>query len=388
MANIPGAAPYTQTTVKAPVAPSTTSRFDLEIMAPLIRELVVENPIMEPTLQADMTSARSFFTGSQVIHTDFLLSNLRYGQRVKVKIEKDQNPFDLATSKKIEYNTVDDCHDQIALECELTCLNTLPAFEEIDFAFDSIYSYGVRACDLNKDFWDFGYFTKQYAKSRKAEQFIREVDMWNKVKDAAITTPATTVDAILASKAGRETHFWENLGTVTSAGRDAITEAYWYLKNNFSDIRPIVFVSDEFAHELVRAQETQYGLNNIQQRVNTYQDWDIPGFSISSRVEEILGGQIPVRIMKRSPWMSYDQGGLNTRYPLFNVEGGELASQYVLILDPRYGYEFSKDYYHLVINPYDCDKLDRGMQDYELVGTGTTFPVWAMALEFSAPEYV
>ena len=57
---------YTQTTVTAPTAPSTESKFDIALMAPLIREMVVDGLIEEPKLQAVITSARSFFTGNQL----------------------------------------------------------------------------------------------------------------------------------------------------------------------------------------------------------------------------------------------------------------------------------------------------------------------------------
>ena len=59
--------PYTQTTVTTPTAPSTTSRFDLDIMRNLLREIVVEEVYPEPTLQAEITSARSFFTGQSIV---------------------------------------------------------------------------------------------------------------------------------------------------------------------------------------------------------------------------------------------------------------------------------------------------------------------------------
>ena len=383
MANVAETSNYEQTTVVAPTAPSTESTFDLDLMAPLIRELVVDGVIDEPKLSQDLDSSRSFFTGQSIFKTDFLLSNLKFGQQVRVNIEKDQNPLSLFQKSTLEYDDVDSCHDQIQLDCTVPCINTLPTFQHIIFRFDTEYAYGVRACDKNKDFWDYDYFTKQYALSRRAEQFGRELDLWNTVIRGLIAAPATTVDAKLA--ATLPTHYWSNQGTVTANGRNLITQAYWYMVSNFADIRPTVFMSDEAAHELIRSVENPYNLNRSQNVVNTFEDWNVPGFIASTAVKEILGIVPSVVIMKRSPWLTYaDQGALVSQFPLWSAD---TTKQYVALLDPRVGYQFAKDGYHLVINPYDCDHLIRGMVDTEYVGSGITFPQYGLIIEFSASEY-
>ena len=383
MANVAAASNYEQTTVAAPTAPSTESTFDLNLMAPLIRELVVDGVIDEPKLSQDLDSSRSFFNGQSIFKTDFLLSNLKFGQQVRVNIEKDQNPLSLFQKSTLEYDDVDSCHDQIQLDCTVPCINTLPTFQHIIFRFDTEYAYGVRACDKNKDFWDYDYFTKQYALSRRAEQFGRELDLWNTVIRGLIAAPATTVDAKLAGTF--PTHYWSNQGTVTANGRNLITQAYWYMVSNFADIRPTVFMSDEAAHELIRSVENPYNLNRSQNVVNTFEDWNVPGFIASTAVKEILGIVPSVVIMKRSPWLTYaDQGALTSQFPLWSAD---TTKQYVAMLDPRVGYQFAKDGYHLVINPYDCDHLIRGMVDTEYVGSGITFPQYGLIIEFSASEY-
>lgn len=374
---------YTQTIVEAPTAPSTTSVFDLDIMAPLLREIVADGIVEEPKLSQELNSARSFFTGQRIIKSDFLLSNLKFGQQIRINIEKDQNPLSLFQKKAIEYKSVDACHDQIDLDCTVPCINTLPEFQYLIFRFDCEYAYGVRACDKNKDFWEFDFFTKQYALSKRAEQFGRELDLWNTVIKGLLAAPATTVDAKLA--ATHPTHYWADGGTVTANGRCLITEAYWYLVTNFQDINPTVFMTDEAAHELIRSVENPYNLNRSQNVVNTFKDWDVPGFMISSAVEEILGTVKSVVIMKRSPWLTVGAGeGLTSQFPLWSED---TTKQYVAILDPRVGYQFAKDGYHLVINPYDCDKLIRGMIDTEYVGSGITFPQWGLIIEFNESEY-
>lgn len=380
--------PYTQTTVTTPTAPSTTSRFDLDIMRNLLREIVVEEVYPEPTLQAEITSARSFFTGQSIVRTDFLLQNLKFGQKIRLNIEKDQNPFSLFKKESLEYQTVDACHEQIVLDCSMPCINTLPEFEYLVFCFDTEYAWGVRACDKNKDFWDESFFTRQYAKSKQAEQFGREVDLWNKVIDGLIASPATTVDVKLAEV--HPTHYWDNLGTVTAAARRAVPQAYWYLVNNFSGVNPTVFCTMEFATELIRSVETPYGnLNQNTQVINTYKEWDIPGFQVSEAVRQIFGGNINVVVMKRSPWLTYAAGGsggaaLTTQFPLWS---SDTTKQYVAILDPRVGFQFSKEGYSLTIRPYDCDKLDFGIQESEYVGSGITFPQYGMILEFDQFQY-
>ena len=379
---------YTQTVPEAPTTPSTETTFDLGIQAPLIRELVSTRIVREPEMQKELTSARSFFNGEQLIDASFLLNNLKFGQKFRVNIKKDQNPFSLFQKDEITYDEIDSCHDQIDLDCTVPCINTLPTFDSVIFCFDTEYAYGVRACDKNRDFWDFDLFTEQYALSREAEQFGREVDLWNKVIRGLIAAPATTVDAKLA--AVHPTHYWANLGTVTNYGRAAVTEAYWYLTNNFKGINATAFVADEFAHELVASVENPYNLNKTTQIVRTFEDWDVPGFVIDTAVKQILGGQINIVVMKRSPWLTYTTGGsgdtsFTTQYPLWAEDA---SKQYVAILDPRVGYEFAKDGYHLVINPYDCDKLVRGMIDTEYVGSGITFPQYGMILEFDPFTYI
>lgn len=375
---------YTQTVVTTPTAPSTTSVFDLDLMAPLIRELVVDGVIDEPKLSQDLDSARSFFTGQSVIKTDFLLSNLKFGQQVRVNIEKDQNPLSLFQKSEINYKEVDSCHDQIDLDCTVPCINTLPTFQYIIFRFDCEYAYGVRACDKNTDFWDYDYFTKQYALSRRAEQFGRELDLWNTVIKGLIAAPATTVDAVLAKE--HPTHYWSNLGTVTCAARDAIQMAYWYMVTNFQDVNPTVFMTDEAARELIKSIENPYNLNRSQNVVNTFEEWNVPGFIASTAVKEILPAVGSVVIMKRSPWLTVGgaEGAVESQFPLWSADA---SKQYVAILDPRVGFQFAKDGYHLVINPYDCDHLIRGMIDTEYVGSGITFPQWGMILEFCASSF-
>lgn len=374
---------YKQTVVTAPTTPSTTSVFDLNLMAPLIRELVVDGVIDEPKLSQDLDSSRSFFTGQNVIKTDFLLSNLKFGQQVRVNIEKDQNPLSLYQKSQLDYQEVDTCHDQIKLDCTVPCLNTLPTFQYIIFRFDCEYAYGVRACDKNKDFWDYDYFTKQYALSRRAEQFGRELDLWNTVIKGLIAAPATTVDAKVAKE--HPTHYWNNLGTVGCAGRETIQMAYWYMVTNFQDVMPTAFMTDEAARELIKSVENPYNLNRAQNVVNTFEEWNVPGFIASTAVKELLPAVGSVVIMKRSPWLTVaNEGNITSQFPLWSADG---KKQYVALLDPRVGFQFAKDGYHLVINPYDCDHLIRGMVDTEYVGSGITFPQWGLILEFCASDF-
>lgn len=385
MANVPSLSNYTQTTVTAATGPSTTSVFDLDVQAPLLREIVAEGLIDEPRLQKSISSSKSFFTGNKLFKTDTINRNLKLGQQVRVDIEKDQNPFDLFQKETIEYTAVDTCHDQIDLDCTVPCINTLPTFNHIVFRFDTEYTFGVRACDKNTDFWDFNFFTKQYAKSRAAEQFGRELDLWNTVIHGLIAAPATTVDAKIAGT--YPTHYWDALGSVTAAARSTVQDGYFYLVNNFEDITPHVFMAAEAAKEIIASEDTlaPYSVNFKTQRINTWEQWDLPGFQIADHVRQMLGlpEGVPTLIMQRSPWLTYAAagGGLASQYPLWNANG---TLQYIALLDPRVGYQVEKDGYHLVIKPYDCDKLTRGMIDTEYTGSGITFPQLGLILEFDA----
>ena len=386
----PGVYGYEQTVVTAPTQPSTTSVFDYDIQFPLYREIVKRGLIDEPKMSQDLSSARSFFTGETMIDASTLLSNLQFGQELIVNIKKDQNPFSLFQKKDLEYaaNGEDTCHNHLVLDCEVPCINTQPTFEQLRFRFDCEYAYGVRMCDKNKAFWDTAFFTQQYALSKRAYEFGRELDLWNKVLDGLRAAPATTVDAAIA--AVHPTHYWENIGTVTANARCVVPEAVYYLTHSYDDIKPKVFISAEFGTELINSVETVYNLNFATQRVNTFEAWELPGFEIASRVKEILGlSGIDVIVMKRSPWMTVGASGsgaasLETQYPLWSTDG---TKQYVAILDPRVGYDFEKEGYHLDIKPYDCDKLYVGMVDTVYVGSGITFPQFGLILEFDAFTY-
>ena len=377
---------YTQTTVAAPTAPSTTTAFDIAFYEPMIRELVQTRVIEEPTLTTELTSARSFFKGNTLLDTSFLLNNLKFGQEVKVNILKDQNPFSLFSKRAMEYKSIDACHERLDLDCTMPCVNTEPEFDNLTFKFDTEYSYGVKACDKNRAFWDWEYFTRQYAKSKAAMEFGRELDLWNTVIKGLIAAPAITVDAKLAVK--HPTHYWMDLGSVATNARCEVSEAYQYMTMNFAGINPTVFVDTLFGTELIRSVETPYNLNFSTQRVNTFEQYEIPGFVVNQAVREILGG-IPVVVMKRSAWETYaaagsGETGLVSQFPLWSED---TTKQYVAILDPRVGYSFEKDGYHLRINPYDCDKLYVGMQDLIYTGSGLTFPQFGLILEFDSYEF-
>ena len=382
---VPSTNGYAQTVVTAPSAPSTSSVFDYELNFPLYREIIKRDLIDEPKLKMELTSANSFFNGESMIDATTLLGNLKYGQELIVNIKKDQNPFSLFQKEALQYeaNPNDSCHNHVVLNCTVPCINTLPTFEQLRFRFDTEYAYGVRMCDKNRDFWSTEFFTQQYALSRRAMEFGREVDLWNTVIDGLIAAPATTVDAALAVT--HPTHYWANQGTVTANARCVVPEAIWYLKQSIEGINPTVFIASEFATELIKSVETTFGLNNTMQRVNTFEQWLYPGYRLADRVKEILGIDVPVVVLERSPWMTVaGSGTLTTQYPLWSSDG---EAQYVAILDPRVGYSFEKDGYHLNIRPYDCDKLYAGMIDTVYVGSGITFPVFGLIIEFGAFSY-
>lgn len=377
---------YTQTVVAKPTAPSTTSTFDLAFAAPLIREKVAERIIQEPIMQRSLTAASSYFNGESLIQVNELVRDLRFGQQYIVPVLKDQNPFSLYSSKAMTYNPVDTCHDQIVLNCTMPCVNTMPEFDELLVRFDTEYSYGVKMCDKNKEFWPVEFFTQQYQKSREAMEFGMEVDLWNKVIRGNIADPATTVDATLA--ATHATHYWDDLGDARANALDLIREALWYFGTNYQGFTPTVFITAEMAQVLISSVETAFGLNTTFQRVNTFVQWDTPGFMVDEQVRTIIGNCRYLVIMERSPWMTYSTTttGENpvttftTNYPLWDPTA---TNEYVVISDPRAGYRLRKDGYHLVINPYDCDKLTRGMQDSEYVSQGKTFSQYMMVLEFN-----
>ncbi len=374
---------YTQTKVETPTKPSTTSVFDIDLMAPLIREIVKDGLVEEPKLSQDLTSANSFFSGDTLFDTRMLQGDIKLGQEFRVNILKDQNPLSLFQKDKIEYKAVDNCHDQIVLDCTVPCINTLPTFNYVIVRYDTEYAYGVRACDKNKDFYDMDFYTKQYALSREAEQFGRELDLWNAVIRGLIAAPATTVDVALAAK--HATHYWNNQGDVATNARALITEADWYLRTNFSDVNPTVFMTDEAAKALIASVENPYNLNRSQTIVNTFEQWNVPGFMVSSAVKDILGTVNSVVIMKRSPWLTTGAtGALKTQFPLWNADA---TKQYVAVLDPRVGYQFSRPGYSLNIKPYDCDHLTTGLIDTEYVGSGITFPQYGLIIEFDPFVY-
>ena len=103
------------------------------------------------------------------------------------------------------------------------------------------------------------------------------------------------------------------------------------MKQSFSNINPTVFITDEFARELIRSVETVYNLNFATQRVNTFEQWLYPGYRLADRVKEILGIDVPVVVLERSPWMTVGAGGsgysgMTTQYPLWSADGGHGAA--------------------------------------------------------------
>ena len=379
---------YEQTVVAAPTQPSTETVFDYDIQFPFYRDIFAREIVKEPEMQQELNSARSFFNGENLIDAATLLGNLQYGQELIVPIKKNQNPFSLYQKSNLEYaaNGDDECHVHVVLNCEVPCINTLPEFDELRFRFDCEYAYGVRMCDKNKDFWNTALFTEQYALSKRAYEFGREVDLWNKVIDGLVAAPATTIDAFIAQT--HPTHFWANQGTVAENARCVVPEAVQYMIDSYRDLNLKVFITKEFATELIKSVETPYNLNFATQRINTFEAWELPGFELAPRVKEILGIHTDVVVLMRSPWMTTGASGsgaasLSTQYPLWSSDA---TKQYVAILDPRVGYSFEKDGYHLNIKPYDCDKLYVGMIDTVYVGTGITFPQYGLIIEFDQFE--
>ena len=369
---------YTQTTVGVPTTPSTTTVFDYNIQFPFYRDLFARKIVEEPVMQQELNSSRSYFTGQSLIDDAALLGSLKYGQELILPIKKNQNPFSLVNKKNLEYaaNEGDECHVHVVLDCEVPCINTLPEFDELRFRFDCEYAYGVRMCDKNKDFWNTALFTEQYALSKRAYEFVRDVDLWNKVIDGLVAAPATTVDAFVAQE--RPTHYWV-AGTVTADARCVVPQAVQYMTDSFRDLNLTVFITKEFATELINSIETPYNLDFATQRINTFEAWELPGFELAPRVKAILGIDRDVVVLMRSPWMTTGTKTLSSQYPLWN---NTATKQYVAILDPRVGYSFEKDGYHLNIKPYDCDKLYVGMIDTVYVGTGITFPIYGLIIEF------
>lgn len=377
---------YQQTVVTRPTVPSNDSIFDLAFAAPFIREKVATRIVEEPIMERSLTAASSYFNGETLIQVDQLVRDLKFGQQLVVPVLKDQNPFSLYSSKAMAYDSIDACHDQLKLDCTMPCVNTMPEFDELLIRFDTEYSYGVKMCDKNRDFWPVEFFTEQYQKSREAELFGMEVDLWNKVIQGNIADAATTVDVTLAAK--HPTHFWENLGDAAANALDLTREALWYFGTNYVGFTPTVFMSAEMAQTIIEQATLTIGANNTISQVNTLLQWDTPGFMVDEQVRRLIGNSRYVVIMERSPWMTYATTNagtttFTTNYPLWSPDA---TSEYIVIADPRAGYRLIKDGYHLVINPYDCDKLTRGMQDLEYVSQGKTFSQYMMVLEFNRIE--
>ena len=380
---------YNQTVVTKPVpVPGSAGGaaivpFDYKNFSVFVRPIFANGVVDEPMYNMYITSANSFFKGNEIVQPQTMLSDLAVGQETNIIIEKTQNPFNLYATSDLNYSPLEGrCVDVLNLDCNMACLNTLPEFEIMKFRFDTEYTWGVVACDKNKKFWDFDYFARQYGKSIAAKNFGREVDLWNTVVKSLIATPATTVDAKLALS--YPDHYWQNLGSVATNARDLISLAGWYFQTSFADVSPYIIMPAEMGHDILKSVETPVGLNATFQRQNTDFAWDIPGYKVDEQVRDVIGTEITVLFLERSPWLTYAGTAADTivsQYPLWSADG---TKQYCAILDPRVGYQFETDGYHLDIQPYDCEHLQRGMQDSEYVGSGITFPVYGMILEFDS----
>lgn len=371
---------YTQTTVACPTTPNAAP-MDLKVMRPLIREIFTDRYTDEPMLQAEFTSAASIFKGNDVIQSQDLLRNIRFGQKLTVSVMKDQNPLSLYSSKEIEYDDIDACHEQIDLACSVDCISTTPEFQRLEIVFDHEYVYGVRACAKDTQFWDFDLYYRQYRLSKGGYEFGRELDAWNTMVQGIIAAPATTVDIKVAEN--HATQYWPNLGSVAANARMEIMTAYQYMVNAYAGFNPLIVMSPELATELILSVENPYNLNLSQTMANTFEAWAIPGYQQNAAVATILGlpDSSNVVIMKRSPWMAA-QGCV--KYPLWSQD---MTKQYVAIFDPRVMYDFSIPGIRLDIEPYDCDKLVQGQIETEYVAMGITFPQYGMILEFDQTSH-
>lgn len=380
---------YTQTVVTKPVpVPGSTGGAamkpaDYKDFSVFVRPIFADGTVQEPMYQMYITSSNSIFRGNEIVQPQTMLGDLAVGQETNIIIEKAQNPFDLFASETLAYTPLDgQCASTLNLNCQMACLNTLPSFEVMKFRFDTEYTWGVVACAKNKKFWNFDYFTRQYGKSLAAKNFGREVDLWNTVVKGLIAAPATTVDAKLATTYAD--HYWQNLGSVATNARDLIGLAGWYFQTSFADVNPLIVMPAEMGHDIIKSVETPAGLNATYQRENTNFAWDIPGYKVDEQVRNIIGTEITVLFLERSPWLTYagtNAGTIVSQYPLWSADG---TKQYCVIFDPRVGYQFETEGYHLDIQPYDCEHLQQGMQDSEYVGSGITFPVYGMVLEFDS----
>lgn len=376
---------YTQTTITAPVkVPGSTGGaemvpFDYTTFTTLRRPIILDTIIEEPMYQMYMTSAESFFRGNDIVKPQTLLSNLEFGTEMFAYVEKIQNPFSLFAVETMSYEDIDNkCLSQLGLNCQMACLNTLPSFEMLRFRFDTEYTWGVVACDKNKQFWDMDWYTRQYRKSVAAKDFGRAVAMWNKVMGILKATPAATVDAFYVGNF--PTHFWQNLGSIAVNARRYVKNAVAYMQNSIAGIDPKVIITPEAANDIIQSVETPWGVNATFQRENTNFSWDQPGYKVDEQVRNILGVMATVLIMERSPWLTYTNDGASvSQYPLWNADG---TKQYIAIVDPRVGFEFEIPGYELEILPYDCEHIQRGIQESEYVGSGVTFPIYGMVLEF------
>lgn len=370
---------YTQTVVGAPVSPSTSEVLDMKMMGPLIRQLWQDKIIDEPKLQWQITSADSFFKGESLIDYPYLDRNIRWGQQLTAIIKKDQNPFSLYQSSQLEYDeTTQNCANQLEIPCSVPCISTAPTFDTITFSFDTMYAWGVRACVPQEDFYPFEWYMDQYGLSREAKNFGREVDLWNKVIKGLVAAPATTVAYEMAQV--YPTHYWANLGDYGLDTIGQIRSAANYFLTNFM-VNPSIIMTPEMGHKIVASVQTQWNFNANWQRVNTFEQYDVPGMLIDEQVREILGVNLYVLFLKRSPWMTYNNGGtVVTKYPLWSAD---LTKEYVAIIDPLVGYSFDRPAAHLDIMPYDCDKMIKGMIDTEIVASGVTFAQYGMILEYN-----
>lgn len=369
---------YTQTVVTAPTKPSETSYLDMKLMAPLIRQLWQDRILDEPRLQWDITSAKSFFKGNSLIDWSYLERNIRYGQQLIIPIKKDQNPFSLYTQSALSYDDVQNCTQMLDIPCEMPCISTAPTYDTITVSFDTMYAWGVRACVVTEDFYPFEWYMDQYGLSREAKNYGQEVDLWNKVINGGIAAPATTVAYEMAQV--HPTQYWNNLGDFSADTIQQIRSAAYYMVTNYN-VNPSIIMTPEMGQKIVSSVQTQWNFNANWQRVNTFEQWDVPGMMIDEQVRQIIGVNMYVLFLKRSPWMTYQVGGqVVTKYPLWSAD---MTKEYVAIMDPLVGFMYTRRGGHLDIMPYDCDKMLKGLIDTEFTASGITFPQYMTLLEYN-----
>lgn len=230
--------------------PSTV--LDMDVMEPLVKQLVQDRILESPLIEADKLDT-SFFNNSLVDFGAFD-RNLGYGQEIQFRFREDVKPLENAEASDLTYKEDINCGAQLDLSCTIPCGGTAPTWKTGRFRLSRQYAAMAQICRVTEPFMTEVDFMTEYRRSMEAAKLMYSLDVWNALVRDGLATQAKTLDSRIAGSAdfNAATHAWDASGVTSDKWLPLLNIAYNYMnrtyKGEFS-----MFAPSEIALELDKA---------------------------------------------------------------------------------------------------------------------------------------